>query len=509
MMRRRGHRQTRRAHDGGGGGPVPVRVRSVRGDAPGRARVRALGRVAHPGRHAQGGARALRARGRDAAEGGDLPPCVGPVSSEARRRFATGGNARRNRRTGGGVQGASGSVEALAVRARATRRGVGVRVGVRARGVRARVRATGAARINLTVLSRHAAIRRARAPRPWKLRTRTSDSRSRDTRTTVCLVPFETRHALNAPSTENRHDCLLIQNRAKTRRVNPPFNAEFDFGSPDPRALTRTVPFKATAKRRESEHPNAVEVSHASTRSTRSETRETGIVGRLPNRRPNRRGGIARAREQSHCRDASWRRTNRARLPHSLRRPTADALLLRARVRSPRCARVRCSACCSVVARRRRSARLCVASARRARPLWRSASRRTTRPRATRSDKTWTCARCAPAPPSPMYPSPPPSPTPSPASRRDRANPRSPIDRHPVPRRGLFVVSRRFARPDREPPPRPRPRPRAGPRGVPRRRRRVRRGTHLVVNHTGKKADLPDCGPALKKLRACLRSKRS
>jgi hypothetical protein len=35
------------------------------------------------------------------------------------------------------------------------------------------------------------------------------------------------------------------------------------------------------------------------------------------------------------------------------------------------------------------------------------------------------------------------------------------------------------------------------------------RCTHLVVNHTGKKADLPDCGPALKKLRACLRSKRA
>jgi len=123
-------------------------------------------------------------------------------------------------------------------------------------------------------------------------------------------------------------------------------------------------------------------------------------------------------------------------------------------------ARVRCSACCSVVARRRRSARLCVASARRARPLWRSASRRTTQPRATRSDKTWTCARCAPAPPSPMYPSPPPSPPPSRPPRRDRANPRSPIDRHPVRRaRGLFVDSRRFARPDREPPPPPPPPP--------------------------------------------------
>jgi hypothetical protein len=34
------------------------------------------------------------------------------------------------------------------------------------------------------------------------------------------------------------------------------------------------------------------------------------------------------------------------------------------------------------------------------------------------------------------------------------------------------------------------------------------RCTHLVINHTGTKATTPDCGAALRKLRACLRTKR-
>ena len=34
------------------------------------------------------------------------------------------------------------------------------------------------------------------------------------------------------------------------------------------------------------------------------------------------------------------------------------------------------------------------------------------------------------------------------------------------------------------------------------------RCTHLVINHTGTRATTPDCGAALRKLRACLRTKR-
>ena len=34
------------------------------------------------------------------------------------------------------------------------------------------------------------------------------------------------------------------------------------------------------------------------------------------------------------------------------------------------------------------------------------------------------------------------------------------------------------------------------------------RCTHLVINHTGVKADTPDCGKALRKLRKCLKTKR-
>mmetsp|Transcript_3379 Transcript_3379/g.13436 ORF Transcript_3379/g.13436 Transcript_3379/m.13436 type:complete len:101 (-) Transcript_3379:256-558(-) len=34
------------------------------------------------------------------------------------------------------------------------------------------------------------------------------------------------------------------------------------------------------------------------------------------------------------------------------------------------------------------------------------------------------------------------------------------------------------------------------------------RCAHLVVNHTGKQADIPDCSKQLRKMRACLRRKR-
>ena len=299
-------------------------------------------------------------------------------------------------------------------------------------------------------------------PRPWKLRTRTSDSRSRDLRTTVCLVPFETRHAPNAPSTENRHDCLLIQNRAKTRRVNPPFNAEFDFDSPDPRALTRTVPFKATAKRRESEpkRGRGFAPRKRKARSTRSETRETGIVGRLPKPAPEPARRDRARGEQLHCRDASWRRNSRARLPHSLRRPTADALPLRARVRSPRFARALDARPAVRSSRDGGGARVSASQVRDARDRCGAVPRGERRGLVRR-------VRTRPGPVQG-------------ARRRLRRlcihrlrlhRPRlarlGAIARTPVPRsivtpfraRGLFVVSRRFARPDREPPPLPPPPP--------------------------------------------------
>jgi hypothetical protein len=34
------------------------------------------------------------------------------------------------------------------------------------------------------------------------------------------------------------------------------------------------------------------------------------------------------------------------------------------------------------------------------------------------------------------------------------------------------------------------------------------RCAHLVINHTGKEADTPDCSKQLQKMRACLRRKR-